>query len=277
MLEAIMEKKVQEARETLREFGIKPMEETVRYPSEFDSGSVRENIGHILRKKTPSRILLDITGMPRKLVFFLLDGIDLAIHKSELYVLYTAAKTYPAPPSPAGVLQGVLSGKQLSELIDRRHHPKITAILVPSIYGIEVRQMLETIRRPGNTVREVHALVPLYGHDLMTGLEVLRKDSDLLCDITSYHYGLSFSFSMLDMARRILEITDHWALNPEKTLALIAPFNVKLLIVPSFYAVRELQANGFDADTILPSRTQYNSLYSLGTKSTTLWKIKKNR
>jgi hypothetical protein len=277
MLEEVKEKNIRRAMKVLDNLKITPIKETYRYPKEFDTTAVVENLKHEILEHVPAKILIDITGMPRKLVFFLLKAVDEVNGKSELYIMYTAAVRYPTPPSPAGVLQGLLSGKQLTKLIESRNGPKLNIVMVPSIYGIEARLLLETIRAQDENfnVKRLDVVVPLYNHDLLTGFDVLRKDSDLLRDITSYGYNLSFSFSMIDLAHRIMEITEEWQTpEQESVLGLIAPFNVKLLIVPSYYAIRNLRKRGLrNAETILPSVTQYNSLYSLGTGSTIVWRI----
>jgi hypothetical protein len=277
LLELLKEENLRHAVERLERSKTKYRRELVSFPSGFDRACLTRNAFGMIMKEACSRVIVDITGMPRRPILSLLEALYQVSEKLpnlELYLTYTSADRYAISTTPqeTGLLQGVFTGKPVSELVEKAK--VIRTVMVPSIHGTEARLLLEEVR--DKEVKDLHLLVPLYGHDLLTSLNVLRKDSRLLKDVTAHNYRLSFTFSTLDAAHRLMETTNHWLDDHAHlggTLCLIAPFNVKLLLVPSYCAYRNLTAKGVEnVDLIWPSVFHYSSVYSLGQGKTTIWK-----
>jgi hypothetical protein len=282
ILEALREKYERTATRILKKKDISYERLDVRYPREFDRGPFERVILDEIRSTAPQRVLLDITGLPRKVIIALLETFDRAQAVSsqslDLYVIYTTAKSYPASLSPqlAGDLQGLLTGKPLSQLLAKGASTRVG--MVPSIYGMEARLLLEEIQE--QTVDDFHAIIPLYQHDLLTGFNVLQSNSDLMRILSWRGYRISFSFSILDMANVIIDTALRWINDKamrQSSIALIAPFNVKFLTVASYFFAKLLEEKVNTVDIIWPGVTPYNSQYSLGVRDTSIWKVTYDR
>jgi hypothetical protein len=251
----------------------------IHYPSGFDREVIKQVIRSLCQEVCSgpeSNIILDITGLPRAIIFCILRAIyELQKQKTlspHLYIIYTTALQYPRVeyPHEVGTLVTYFSNKYLYEFL--QNGDNLNLLLIPSIYGFETRLLLEGLKKIDFGVVDFHFLVPFYKHDILTGVTVLRMNPGILPYIRStYGAQLHFPFSLQNAMEMVLDLSD-WEVSDSKCL--IAPFNIKPLAVSAFYACMHLLEKGMKhADLLRMSTVQYSSLYSIGAGETNCFKV----
>lgn len=278
LLENIKDGNVDSMKRRLASFGIPHDFVRINYPSGFDTGLTRQIICSMCKEiysGSTLNVIFEITSFPRALIFCILhslyelkrQGIPL-----QLYVVYTTALSYPRIEAPheTGAIKTYYNDKYLREFL--KDGDRLNLLLTPSIYGSEIRLLMEELKGIDLRAVNLHLLIPLYKHDVSTGLRILRMSSDMLLYIYSaYNAQLNFSFSIEDSMKMVLNLSD-WEEKDVKCL--IAPFNIKPLAVSAFYAyIRLLEKKINDVDILRMSTVHYGSLYSLGAGETYFWRV----
>lgn len=278
LLEWNRDSHVLETEKKLKELDIAFQRIRVEYPKGFDRELMKRSVLSMCKEvgtTSELNIVFEITGLPRIVIFCILQAIY-ELQRSEklpvkLYVVYTAALIYPfAYPHEVGTLVAYHLNAPLHEFVQRDSH--IRLLVVPSIYGFEARSLIEGLSELNARAVESHLLVPLYKHDILTSINVLKINPELISLMRSaYGSQLHFAFSPTDAMQRLLDISNWQTCD---AICLIAPFNIKPLAVSAFYACLRLSERGIPADIIRMSAVQYSSMYSIGSGKTFFWAVK---
>jgi len=281
LLEQIKDSNVEQAKKQLNSLNTPFDFLRVEYPEGFDRELLKRTMTSLCDGcATPElNIILDITAIPRVIILSFLEAIyetqRLGKISPKLYITYTAASKYPhlEYPHEVGYLVTYFSNKRLHEFLKEGDY--VNLVVVPSIYGFETRLLAEELIRLNVHVREFSVVIPFYKHNVLTSIEVLRMNPGVLPRLYStYDCRLHFVFSIHDAMEMILDLSN-WDARDE--VCLIAPFNVKPLIVPAFCSCKHLFEKGIKrADIVRMSGIQYSSLYSYGAGEVTSWRVRFN-
>lgn len=281
LLEYIKNRNIEQAKKRLENLKVSYELVRITYPAGFDRDVMKQTIRSMYQEvggDSELNIILEITGLPRAIIFCILHAIYELQQQRKLplylYIIYTTAQEYPhiEYPHEVGTLVTYFSNKCFHDFL--RNGDNLNLLVIPGIYGFETCLLIEELKKIDLPKVNFHFLVPLYQHDMLASMKVLRMNPSVL-RARAYNAKLHFSFSLQDAMKMVLDLTD-WEVE-EDAKCLIAPFNVKPLAVSAFYAyIRLLEKGMRNVDILRMSGLQYGSLYSLGAGEINYWKVNIN-
>jgi hypothetical protein len=260
----------------LKERGVNYKIQKIPYPMGFYKERIKSNLQFLLQESDFSDIVLDITAIPRTVLFSILESIR-QIQKERktihnLYLVYTTPLKYSIYPHEIGSLETYFSKSPLHELF---HYIKtINLIIVPGIYGNEINVLIEDLKKNSAKIQNVYLLIPMYKHDLFTFIKILKMSPNIITTILSLfdNSRVYYCFSFHHTMGMLLDIVKKLIINRDEG-CLIAPFNAKPIAVSAFYAYTYLTEKGVWSDVLRMSSVQYSSFYSIGTGEMFCWKV----
>ncbi len=237
----------------------------VSYPDKYHT-IFRELDNAIQNLRQPSRIILDITTLPRRVIALCMDFFQKRAQDIESVILiYTWAGGYPQVihPTSIGDLVGIrrLEQPSLHELLDRTQKPAV--LVFPGRQIFDSQQVADAFKRRGERIR-VAALFD--GDDPLLSLDALRANVNLLWDSTvdtQYYLTINQAYKLID----------GWAqecLNEGHDALFIAPFGPKPLIA---WAWLQLSKFKVPWDILLLNERTLLSTYSIGRGRTSLFEL----
>jgi hypothetical protein len=280
VLKELSESQSNQTSELLQTIEARKAEINVRYPILDENrliGDLRRTFGMVTRSYD---VYIDISCMPRRVVLTLLTellgrGNGVRQDINSVTVLYTWADRYPGLiyPESYGVSDTFFSGSMMRAF---EASLSTSAVIFAGGPGYESRLVYEQLTDPQweDKVRSRRIFFLMYRDNPMQSLNDLIANQQLLREAALHGDAIEFCFSPADASRRLAETVSEVISqdNLGRHLFLIAPFGPKPLTVAAFDAVlnyrREIGRRGVDAeaDIVLMSRTQYTSVYSIGAR-----------
>jgi hypothetical protein len=254
----------------------KDWKETINYPVGFSEETLKKSLEMFFENDCFNDVVLDITVIPRTVLFSIIKMFyELQIQNKikTLYLVYTAPCKYSEYPYEIGTLETYSLRFPLYKLLDNIKSIKL--LVVPSIYGIETKILIEELKKIPVKVEDFHLIIPFYNHDTFASKEILRNISNMIAYIKSvsdnFHYRFTFSFQ--HTMETILEVSNNSKISTDEAY-LIAPFNAKPITISAFYACICLRKKGMSrTDVLRLSSFQYSSFYSIGIGDTFYWEV----
>lgn len=218
----------------------------------------------------PYRIVLDITSVPRRVILLLHEALA-TLGERELFVTYTWAERYPGGPRPlaAGSLEAVMEDSELSELLGESHSSKISLLVFPGRQGSDSGQLIDVA---GSRQAEIAVASFFDSRDPLLSLESMRTNSTLL---HRYNANVAHYFNF----EQATEVLERWAQGRREAsadLLLVAPFGPKPLVTLCWTTMSRIAKESESAlrwDLVLVRQSEPNSLYSIGSRRTTVFQV----
>jgi hypothetical protein len=281
LLENIKDKNIEKAKKRLEDLRVHYELETCNYPSGDGVESVKHNtrlfcleVCRNTETDTEPNIIFDISGLPRRMIFSILDAIyELQKDKRlppHLYIIYTTPSSY-SQPHETGTLRTYFTNKNLNELLRRSKY--LNLLLVPSSHGHETVLILEELKKIDVHIKNLHFIAPYYDVDPLINFMALLNNAEIMHNIRSYYNTqIHFPFSIVNAMEMIFELSADW--EGENTTSLMALFNIKPLAVSVYYSIKSLLEKGIsNVDALGLSTERYSSLYSIGVKDKLFFKV----
>lgn len=292
MLDVIKSENVSQVLTTLVKHSIPHKHQVLTHPIPDPRSFYSDVEGHLREMGQPIDLIIDISCFPRRILFHLLNFLfsisptsGLGAPKLEnIYFLYTWADRYPTGLAPefVGEIKSYLSGKSFREMLLNTDEAHVCIFTSGTSYdaNLAYEQTLSGVN--ANISRTIFVLMQktnvlqslkhVYAHHfLITEARSTKKD------------GIEFVFSPVDAAFRLQKTVEGLVdrhVTQQRSLFAVAPFGPKPLGLVAYLAVAHYQTllamkNSHEpkGDIIYMSGAQYMSVYSIGWRETSIYKI----
>lgn len=297
ILDEIKENNARRAKKMLEEAGIPTVVESLIYPDTPDPDAYfRRLIESMVRKTEMIRLFIDISSLPRRIIFrfidFILDrdvnGARPKIRVDRLDIdsinfMYTPAESYPSGTDAdlLGSIRGLYSGKSLHRLVESASVSDVGVLLAGNSH--DAAQCYDDLTEVGITARiNSHAFVYLNQENLLLSYRKLALNIGVVNRIFSRRGDLIYFFSIEQLGRLFLKLVRESILKHKQfrsSVFLTAPFGPKPVSMISYF-VKKKYDRSLDriegkrtSDILVISGGQYTSIYSYGRRATKTYSI----
>lgn len=262
------------------------------YPNDFSPNAFKGLIVDSIRNDETDMyrdLLLDISAMPRSIIFFLCDHIKELLNTEKIGKVdfaYAEPKSYSKIhyAQDIGILKGMFSGGSLKLRNDRTLH----AFVFPSRTGHEGKLFCDTLdtfnRRIDYTI-----YFPIHAEEYDSSLEIMRANQSLLdreayscvfyCSLQDAIKELDDSFTKESIfIKNILKQNKDTNSNKKHTY-LVAVFGSKIFLPVAYFGLQRLQSLApkmVDIEICHIKGFQYTSVYSIGIGDITCFELRRD-
>jgi hypothetical protein len=292
LLDEIKEENTNRVRESLEAGGIKYAYEKFQYPIRDLRQYTDEILNYIKSVTSECNLYIDISSMPRNIIFRFLDflfaniyadyiKIDQLIIKS-VRICYTPAIAYPSTANidQIGGINGIYKSKPFHQLI--RQYEKVDVMMFLAGNTHDSSQTYSQSHEDGvNSRVSRHLLVFLNQDNLIHSYKKIGENVQLLTlamknnDKTTYFYSIEHLSSIL--YQEVNSIYERNESSKSSFLALGA-YGTKTICLCSYLAKKRYNilsdnSKNHESDILDSNIGQYVSIYSIGKKESEYYKI----
>lgn len=251
------------------------------FPEDFSVKRMNAYLNNIITENIENDkidILIDVSSIPRSVVFVICEAIWKIIHEKtarirKVYFAYTSPKYYSEVryAQDIGMLYGYFSGMPLNE----NSHKTVNSIIFPSRSGHEGKLLCDNLSQICSDQRQI-VFFPIEKDDYLQSLSLMRANQTLLshedyfhlyyCSICDAAIGLN-TYLMRQKDSLVKVIENNREVDIGKQFYLAGTFGAKIFIAISYFELMLMKAslpNLVDIEMCYAKGFQYTSTYSRG-------------
>lgn len=258
----------------------------IDFPDNYSANAIE----YILKKRLKEysknsqsiNVLLDITSMPRRLIFTLCDIIGKFI-KENKFEINKLLFSYVSPQNHSKVQYAQDVGMLYSFFSDQplkiSAHKSVCSMIFPSRSGHEGKLLLDYLDSKSIDHRR-KIFFSINSSNYLDSLEIMRANQALL---NSHESEIKYYCSFIDGVRKLTTQINKEVVKLQKNpqtegqLYLVAPFSPKIILPVAYYALKKLERFTHELGTeidICDTRSfQYTSVYSLGIGKLSIYEL----
>lgn len=260
----------------------------IDYPNNLNLRGLITKLSRKLKKYSKERKInlhIDISTMPRGIVFGLCEAVSLwieddNIHLDNVYFSYVSPDRFSQLPyaQEVGLLRGFFTGEPIK--VDGQQD--IRTAVFPSITGHESKLLLDELNQIAQEQKNA-IFLQIDANDFLTSMEIMRANQILMEQggSTQYYYC-----SIYDAIKELMEYfykeeEERSKFSPDsKRLYLVAPFGSSIMLPVSYFTLKKIQKEDkfdlLDIEICHAQGFQYTSVYSIGIGATCTFSLNIN-